>query len=304
MNDRAIGNAPRRRRSWYRRKLRRQRMAAAAILATVIAAVCALNVVRILSSSSSARASHGTSRLQAARTYLNQEMGLASPRAGKHSTYVARIPGVYPYSVVPGGVKNADALRAVAAHDAAVARHYSNFNFEKAHIERISAPREVYVSYRIRDTIFWTRKKILLPAGELLLTDGAIAARAKCGNQISEAAKPDISDQEPDQDVMDQPVAALEPPTVPFPMRPQVALPELAAGQPIPDSYGGGFNFPYAPILAGPPITVCLNKDGMVDKHCSGHHKSPVIPEPGTIVLLGTGLTMIIWRYRASRAVA
>jgi hypothetical protein len=284
--------------------LRRRRLAAAAILVTVIAAVCALNVVRILSSSSSARASRGTSELQAARTYLTQELGLASPRAGKHPTPVARIPGVYPYSVVPGGVKDAGALRAVAAHDAAVARHYANFNFEKARLERIRAPREVYVSYRIRDSIFWTHKKVLLPAGELLLTDGAIAARAKCGNQISEVAKPDISDQEPEQDVMDQPVAALEPPTVPFPMRPQVALPELAAGQPIPDSYSGGFSFPYAPILAGPPVSVCLNKDGMVDKHCSGHHKPPVIPEPRTIVLLATGLTMIVWRYRASRAVA
>jgi hypothetical protein len=279
-------------------------MAAAAIVVVAIAAVCALNVVRILSSSPSGRASHGTSELQAARTYLTHELGLAAPPAGKHQRYVARIPGVYPYSVVPGGVKDADALRAVAAHDSAVARHYSNFNFAKAHIERISAPREVYVSYRIRDSIFWTHKKVLLPAGELLLTDGAITARAKCGNQISEVAKPDISDQEPDQDVMDQPVAALEPPTVPFPMRPQVALPDLAAGQPIPDSYGGGFSFPYAPIQAGPPVTVCLNKNGTVEKSCGSHHKPPVIPEPRTIVLLATGLTMIVWRYRASRATA
>jgi hypothetical protein len=304
LNDRAIGNGPRRRRSWYRRKLRQRRMATAAIVVMAIAVVCALNVVRILSSPPSGRAPHGTSELQAARTYLNQQLGLVSPRAGKHRSYVPRIPGVYPYSVVPGGVKDADALRTVAAHDSAVARHYSNFNFAKAHIERISAPREVYVSYRIRDSIFWTQKKILLPAGELLLTDGAITARAKCGNQISEVAKPDISDQEPEQDVMDQPVAALEPPTVPFPMRPQVALPELAAGQPIPDSYGGGFNFPYAPILAGPPIGLCLNKNGTVEKNCGSHHKPPVIPEPRTFVLLATGLTMILWRYRAGRVTA
>ena len=33
----------------------------------------------------------------------------------------------------------------------------------------------------------------------MLLTDGKITCRTKCGNQISETAKPDISDQEPEK---------------------------------------------------------------------------------------------------------
>ncbi len=266
---------------------------AAAFLVTLIAAVCALNFVRILSSS--ARGSRGTPGLVAARAFLNQELGLAPPRARKRPMHIARIPDVYPYSVVPGGVKDASALREAAGRDPAVARHYSHFDFKNARLERISEPREVYVSYRIRDTIFWTRKKVHLPAGELLLTDGKIAARAKCGNQISDAAKPEVSDEEPAEDVMDQPVAALEPLAPPFPMRPGNTAPDLPIGQPAPQTFAGGFSFPYAPILAGPGV--CIDKHGKIDKKCSSHH-NPVIPEPGTMVLLGSGLAIVVWRYR------
>ncbi len=160
--------------------------------------------------------------------------------------------------------------------DRAVARLYAQFDFARARLERLREAREVYVSYRIRDSIFWTHKKIRLPAGEMLLTDGKIAARAKCGNQISDVAKPDISDEEPDQDVMDQPVA-LEPLGPPLPIRQGVAM-DLPVGQPLAQSGTGGFTFP-APISAG-PIVVCVKKNGTIDKNCGGP-KPPPTPEPG-----------------------
>ena len=299
LEDRAIPNAPRRRRTWYRRRLRRRRILAAAILVTVIGAVCAFNLVRILS-----QPSHGSgwtsADLRAARAFLNDQLGFTPPHGKKHPRYVARIPGVYPYSVVPGGIRDIGALREAAAHDRAVARHFSNFDFKNARLERLSAPREVYVSYRIRDTIFWTRKRIRLPAGELLLTDGKIAARAKCGNQVSDAAKPDVSDEEPAEEVMDQPVA-LEPLGPPLPMRPSMARMDLPAGVPVSEALMGRFSFPYAPVWAGPPV--CVKKNGALDKKC-GDHKPPVIPEPGTLPLLGTGLVLVCWRYRARLAAA
>lgn len=297
MEDRAIPNSPRRKRTWYRRRLRRRRLVAAAILVTVIGAVCALNLVRILSQP--ARGSGWTSAdLRSARAFLNDELGFTPLHGSKHPKHIARIPGVYPYSVVPGGIRDIGALREAAAHDRAVARHFSNFDFTNARLERLSAPREVYVSYRIRDTIFWTRKKIRLPAGELLLTDGKMAARAKCGNQVSDTAKPEVSDEEPTEDVMDQPVA-IDPLGPPLPMRPSVARMDLPAGAPVSNGLMGGFSFPYAPIMAG-PFQVCVKKNGTIDKKCSHDHKPPVIPEPGTMPLLGTGLVLVaVWRYRA-----
>ncbi len=234
--------------------------------------------------------------MRAARAFLNDELGFIPLHGHKHPKYIARIPGVYPYSVVPGGIRDVAALREVAANDRAVARHFSNFDFKNARLERLREPREVYVSYRIRDTIFWTRKKIRLPAGELLLTDGKIAARAKCGNQISDAAKPEVSDEEPAVDVMDQPVA-IDPLGPPLPMRPSVARMDLPAGMPIREGWSGGFSFPYAPIMAG-PFQVCVKKNGTIDKKCSHDHKPPVIPEPGTMWLLGTGLVVISWRFK------
>ena len=300
MKDRAILNAPRRRRSWYRRRLRVRRIATTAVLVTIIGGICALNFVRLLSSNS--HGSYGMSDLSAMRSYLNEELGFTPPHAMKRAKYVVRVPGVYPYSVVPGGIRNPEALRAAAASDRAVARHFAKFDFDHARLERIAEPRDVYVSYRIRDTVFWTRKKIRLPAGELLLTDGKIAARAKCGNQISDAAKPEISDEEPDQDVMDQPVA-LEPLGPPFPIRAEVSLPDLPVGQPIVQAGTGGFSFPYAPIFASPPVVLCLNKNGSIKKNCGGP-KPPPSPEPNTVVLLGSGLALIVWRYRMRGAAA
>jgi hypothetical protein len=294
LEDRAIPNAPRKKRTWYRRRLRRQRIVAAAILTTVIGAVCALNLVRILSQPSGGGAGWASADLRAARAFLTDELGFTPPHGGKHPKYIARIPGIYPYSVVPGGVRDIGALREAAARDRAVARHFSKFDFKSARLERLSAAREVYVSYRIRDTIFWTSRKIRLPAGELLLTDGKIAARAKCGNQVSDTAKPDVSDEEPAEDVMDQPVA-IEPLGPPLPMRPSLARMDLPAGAPVPDGLTGRFSFPYAPLWAGPPV--CIKKNGALDKKC-GDHKPPVIPEPGTMWLLGTGLVFIGWRYR------
>jgi len=269
----------------------------AAILVIALATVCGLKLVRVLSHSASG--SYAMSDVWGARNFLHQQLGFTSPHGAKHPRYISRIPNVYPYSVVPGGIKDPNSLREIAARDRAVARHYSNFDFKNARLERIHEPREVYVSYRIRDTIFWTRKRIRLAAGELLLTDGKITARAKCGNQISDEAKPEVSDEEPAEDVLDQPVAMEEPfAPPPFPMRPSVEQ-SLPIGIPAPNTWSGGFGFPYVPIAAGPPITICVDKHGKIDPKCGKSHKPPVIPEPGTLVLLGTGLVVVAWKYRA-----
>jgi len=299
VSDRATGNAPRRRRSWYRRRLRRQRIFGVAILAGIIAAVCWQNAARFLPLPTL----HASQVLPDSfwrRPNLRQGVASTSPHGSIRPKYIARIPGVYPYSVVPGGVKRPDSLREVAAHDRAVARHYAQFDYNKARLVRVTEPREVYVSYRIRDTIFWTRKKIRLPAGEMLLTDGRITARAKCGNQISETAKPEVSDEEPEEAVLDQPVA-LEPLGPPLPARPAARL-DLPVGPPIvPVLFaGGGFFFPYV-NFGGGQLPYCESKQGMADKHCHAHHKKPNTPEPATIILIASGLALILWRYRNTR---
>ncbi|MGB9235006.1 MAG: PEP-CTERM sorting domain-containing protein [Terriglobales bacterium] len=223
-----------------------------------------------------------------------------SHQSSKRQVYVARVPGVYPYSVVPGGLASAQALRQAAASDRAVARHFGQFDYSRAHLVRLAEPRDVYVSYRIRDTVFWTQKRIRLQAGEMLLTDGKITARAKCGNQVSDTAKPEVSNEEPEEDVLDQPVA-LEPlgPAVPF--RAMLGQPELPAGQPTsPQMFASNFLFPYVTYsLPLPPKNCPVDGGG---KDCPPHRKKPVAPEPATMILLATGLCTIGWRCRASKA--
>jgi hypothetical protein len=226
-------------------------------------------------------------------------MRFASRRTLKRPVYATRVPGVYPYSVVPGGLTSADLLRKAAANDKAVARHFAEFDYSKAHLIRLTEPREVYVSYRIRDTVFWTQKRIRLQPGEMLLTDGKITARAKCGNQVSDTAKPEVSNEEPEEDVLDQPVA-LDPIGPALPVRASLQAPALPAGQPAPpDFYAGGFQFPYVPIgLPLPPRSCAVLDD------CHPHKRPPAVPEPTTMLLFASGLAAIGWRYRKHKGLA
>ncbi len=224
-----------------------------------------------------------------------QELGFVSTPAKKpHRVYVSRIPGVYPYSVVPGGVQSADSLKNAVASDQAVSRHYAHFDYNHAHLFRLEQARDVYVSYRIRDSIFWTQKRIHLQAGELLLTDGKIMARAKCGNQISDTAKPDISNEEPDESVLEEPVA-LEPIGPALSLRTALGAPELPAGQPVaPKLFAGGFDFPYVPFNLPLPPRNCEFVTEVNQKDCSHKHpKRPIAPEPSTMILLGSGLALL-----------
>jgi PEP-CTERM motif len=263
-----------------------------------IAAVCWQNAARFVSLPTL----HAARVLPASfwtRGNIHQDLSLMAARSARPTKGLPRVPGVYPYSIVPGGVKDAADLRYAALRDYVVRRHYAHFDYSNAHLVRVTEPRSVYLSYRIRNTVFWTRRKIPLHLGELLLTDGKITARARCGNQISDTVKPEVSKEEPEEDVLDQPVAALEPGPS-FPVRPLLTRPELPAGEPTPPQlFANSFLFPYVPVGVPIPSGLCKANDQRVDGRCVPKHHKPVVPEPPTMVLIGTGLAFIFWRYRA-----
>ncbi len=298
MNDGMIGKTVRRRRSWYRRRLRIQRTLVAVVACTLIAGACWQSAVRHFSLPTR----HASQILPASfwsRQNVRKDLALMAARSAHPARFLGRVPGIYPYSVVPGGVKDPDDLRYAAARDYVVRRHYARFDYSHARLVRAREAREVYLSYRIRDTVFWTRRKIRLHPGELLLTDGKITARARCGNQISDTAKPEVSNEEPEEDVLDRPVAQIEPGPS-FPVRPLLASADLPGGDPTPPQlFASNFIFPY--LSTGLPIpSVCPAGDTVVSKRCRPkHHKPPTtVPEPSTMVLIASGLALVLWRYR------
>jgi len=304
LNDATTGKRVRRRRSWYRRRLRIRRTLLAVVVATLVAGAFWQNAVSYFSSPA-VLSSQASPDSRWSRGNIHKNLALVTAQSSKTAKSLRRIPGVYPYSVVPGGVKNPEALRYAALRDAIVRRHFAHFDFNNARLVRVTEAQQVYLSYRIRNTVYWTRKKVRLQPGELLLTDGNITARARCGNQISEVPMPEVSDEEPAEDVLDQPVAAV--PMAPaLTIRPVLAPPDLPAGQPTPPQlFASGFIFPYVPFAVPMISGYCPAGETVVDGQCKHKHKPPVVPEPSTMMLLGSGVALIAWRYRrTARAVA
>lgn len=110
---------------------------------------------------------------------------------------------VYPHSVVAGGVHSKNELLTAIRSDRVVAAHYANIDTGAAHTVRVSAPRAVYVSYRIGNKVYWTTKKVMLAKGETLLTDGSNEMRTRCGNRISDQPQLPVSAEEPSIELLD-----------------------------------------------------------------------------------------------------
>ncbi len=112
---------------------------------------------------------------------------------------------IFPYSIVPGGVRDARELQSVASHDPVVAQHYSDFRIAAAHTVRLEKPLEMYVSYRRNNNVYWTRNRMVIPAGETLISDGENLARVRCGNRLSAIAAKPVSVSEPTKEELSTP---------------------------------------------------------------------------------------------------
>jgi hypothetical protein len=156
---------------------------------------------------------------------------------------------VYPYSIIAGGARNVDELKQAIAEDPVVAAHYAGFDLEKTHAVRLEQPKLAHVSYRIGSAVYWTRKPLLIRAGETVLTDGVRTARTRCGNQLADTPG-EISTEEPGPAVLDTPLPFIVA-GVPAGMLP------LSAVQALPEE-AGGISFP----LLGSPMSGILSDGG------------------------------------------
>lgn len=92
----------------------------------------------------------------------------------------------YPYSIIAGGAYSRPELQYANSRDSVVRAHYADFNVATAKLVTLTDDRYQYVSYRLKDQVYWTKRKLRIPKGELLLTDRQNFARARCGNRLSD----------------------------------------------------------------------------------------------------------------------
>jgi hypothetical protein len=160
---------------------------------------------------------------------------------------------VYPYSIVAGGAASVDELKKAIDSDPVVAGHYENFDLSKTRVEKLTKPKVVYVSYRMGNDIYWTRKPLVIRAGEKVLTDGENIARTRCANQLSSIPGP-TSEFEPPAVTLDTPVLRpLPTPPITLVLPPgggSLGVPPIGTPRPIPT----GIPIPPGTTFNPPPI--------------------------------------------------
>ena len=189
---------------------------------------------------------------------------------------------VYPYSVIPGGVRTRAELASNIADDPVVAGHYANFEMDRARFIKSDETQFVHVAYRLRNKIFWTAKTVKIPKGETLITDGKSVARTRCGNKVSVLPQEPVSGEEPPVETFDMPVfeipmiASMEPPQLDLTKPPEAVL-EISPTVPV---------VPYVPIQP----SVFDNPRHSALRPLALFQQFNEVPEPGTIGLAMLGL--------------
>ncbi len=188
--------------------------------------------------------------------------GHTTPLKEPVPAYIRSLHPNYPYSIIPGGAYSSAELRNADQEDPVVKEHYADFNMKNVQMVQLTEDRYQYVSYRLKKKIFWTKKKLRIPKGELLLTDGKSWARARCGNRLSAQPHSQVSAEEPPAKLLSMPPMKLG---TPMELAEIPALGELSAIPPIsidqfppvlPPSSAPPPELP--PIVPAPPVLPVL----------------------------------------------
>ncbi len=178
--------------------------------------------------------------------------------------------------MISGGVLNRAELIHAVKDDKIVAEHYSNFKAGQAEIVKTEEIQFMHVSYRMHNKIFWTAKKLKIPKGETMITDGLQCARTRCGNMVSATPQEPVSEEEPPIIVFDIPVPEKPPaPEFKFEDIPPWDIHVL-------ESYAPPTHTPPNPKKYLPPVPYYPPPSDVV------------VPESGTLSLLVLGLTAFI----------
>lgn len=211
---------------------------------------------------------------------------------------------IYPFSLVPGGVRDGSEVASVRLVDAVVKNHYSDIGTE---LTRETMPRDrwLYTSYRVGASVYWTNHTVRVRAGETVLSDGVHMIRGRCGNRLSAVPNkptrlidpPSILEDAPATLASDATPGAEDPVEIPVDLPGPPAIPGVS--HPLPTVPIGPK--PQAAIITGrtvigPSATTLLEPRTSV--------ATVEAPEPGTWAMMLGGLGMIGFAVRRSRKAA
>ncbi|MGA8026984.1 MAG: hypothetical protein WB992_07550 [Bryobacteraceae bacterium] len=226
----------------------------------------------------------------------------------------------FPYSVIPGGAYSPAELRFANDKDALVREHYADFNVHTAKLVTLTEDRYQYVSFRLKNHIFWTHNRLRIPRGETLLTDGRSYARTRCGNRLSSTKQPNTTPHEPLEALLSLPPysfnlqlpLAAAPPTgelaQEFPVLPfesERLAPVLPNGTeaaiPLPETLSPIASYPPMTPAAGtyiPTTGKTPTQGGPTSPTIPTSPTSPVIsqvPEPASFYLFTLTFALTLW---------
>ena len=208
------------------------------------------------------------------------------------------------------------------ANDPVAAAHYAGFDAGKARVVRLSAPEKAYVSYRVGNRIYWTKRELSLAKGETVITDGVHFARTRCGNRLSEEPMQPVARLDPQPAELEAPLQApaISVADVPF-VLPMIAAPDSLLAQPAPEFAAEAPNevFPIGALFFVPPIfpssggspgkpgtppTIPPSPPIGPPPPLGPPPPPPVVPtpEPGSLLLLLAGLASLALLDRKRRA--
>jgi len=215
-----------------------------------------------------------------------------------YSAFIASRPSrpAYLYSVIPGGIANAEELRQAMGHDPIVAREFEGFDFQRAHMVQVSETQSMHVAYRKGDKVYWTRKKVKLRPGETLISDGKIVARTRCGNRIAlvPLGPPAIAD--PVDADFNQPLFSNDMVTREVEPQPETYAAALPVTPPIEGNSLQPTHHKRIPFFILPFFGLPGAGGGSAP-----HTPLATAPEPGTMLLLSSGLLGVCWKVHKSR---
>lgn len=127
-----------------------------------------------------------------------------------------RIVDVCGHEVVCGGIPDLDAFEKIRKSNTEVAKLYAALG---AHVYIAILSEDVwsYDSYRIGDTIYWTKTKKLIRAGEPIITDGQWAILMRCGNMIALTPQTPTENTVPPNEIYPPSINIIPVPDVPSP---------------------------------------------------------------------------------------